>query len=83
MDVFRVILQRYACHNAAGSPRCFAHKKIDAQGNFVDEDGRKFLRQLLDNLLNATVAICTPNICRPNFCKIRLRGWPMEQRWCG
>jgi len=31
----------------------FANKKFDAQGNFVDEGGRSFLQELLQNLLKA------------------------------
>ncbi|WP_338598323.1 NAD(P)H-dependent oxidoreductase [Sulfolobus tengchongensis] len=30
----------------------FAHKKFDENGNLMDEDAKKFLKQLLENLVN-------------------------------
>lgn len=44
---------------AVASPEvlvAFANKKFDSQGNYVDEEGRKFLRQLLVGLLELTLA---------------------------
>lgn len=59
-------LRETLCYNdmrAVTSPEvlvAFAPKKFDSQGNYVDEEGRKFLRQLLDSLLQLTRAAQQP-----------------------